>query len=446
MSRVTTWSAIVGAAATLVCSACSWSRFDDVSENAPVEVLERPDALRAGFGHVVAVADDGEQVRALVGGVPLASRAALFELGFDERPGVQAIDASLCASAGGGACFLATVPAGLRKVQLRGEEQERCFAVGLGREEATTGLLLRCGTVSFAHPVPEAVEDAITEVFDGAADPPELFSASDRQEAPALLAACPQAGSSWFYEPLDNVPRELVPSRATSEHYGRAVATAAIPGGRLFAVGDPGNGEVWIYRWLGAEPEVLGCLAGGTGSGRSLAAGRLDDDDAEDFVIAEDDGLWILRGAALAAVNAATDDEPCGTDWLPEGAELASASCDDGDGTHVCDGSEFGAALAVADLDGDGTGEIVVGAPAMSAGGKQKTGALLVYDLTKEERTTLADLRLLSSGESGNRLGASLAAVPQRGRDAILAGVPGANKAALIYCSDLFTGESPRCR
>lgn len=432
-------------ALALLVGACSWSRFDEVSEPAPVEVLERPSALKAGFGNVVAVAAQGERVRALVGGVPLASPAAHFELGFDERPGIQAVSAVVCESRGPRACFLATQPAGLRKFLLRGEEQERCFAVGLGRDDSTLGLQVRCDAVSVTQPVPEVVEAALTEVFEGAAEPPELFAASDREEEPTLLAATPRAKSAWFYPPLESVPQELVPPRAPGEQYGRAVAVVGISGGRIFAVGDPGKSEVWLYRWLGEEPEVLGCLGGAAGLGRSLAAGRIDEDDEEELVVADNGDVWILRGAALAAASPAPD-EPCGVDWLPEGAELDRLTCDDVDGSHVCEGSEFGAALIVADLDGDGSGEIIVGAPGMSAAGKRRTGAMLVYDWTQEGGAAFADLRLLSSSTEGSRFGAALAVAPQRGRDVILAGAPGANKAALIYCSDLYTGESARCR
>src|SRR5690606_27009651 len=147
-----------------------------------------------------------------------------------------------------------------------------------------------------------------------------------------------------------------VPPRAPGEQYGRAVAVVGISGGRIFAVGDPGKSEVWLYRWLGEEPEVLGCLGGAAGLGRSLAAGRIDEDDEEELVVADNGDVWILRGATLAAASPAPD-EPCGVDWLPEGAELDRLTCDDVDGSHVCEGSEFGAALIVADLDGDGSGE-----------------------------------------------------------------------------------------
>lgn len=176
-----------------------------------------------------------------------------------------------------------------------------------------------------------------------------------------------------------------------------------------------------------------------------MAAGRIDEDELDELVVATQDSVHVFDGASLAAVAPAPD-EPCGTDWLPKGAETAQFSCEESSDTSDCAVSKFGQALAVADVDGDGRGEVVVGAPEMTVRGKSAAGAVLIYEVPSSGAAALADTRLLSTADSGNRFGAALATVPQRTRDVILAGVPGAAKTVLLYCNSLFDGDSSRCQ
>lgn len=438
--------ALLGSVGALVLLAgCSWQRFDEVSERTPVELLERPRELNAGFGHAVAAAAVGERVLALVGGVPLVSRAATYELGYDERPGVQSVASTLCDSRGDRACFFANSPAGLAKVRLRGEDQERCFALGLGREGNQRGVVMRCGSVSFVHPVPDAVTAAIDEVFEGAKVPPEVSLAADRGEEPALLAASPSVGTAWFYAPLENEFHEL-PGGSPGSEYGRGVAVVRISGGFVLAVGDPKAREVRLHRWLGGDAvESLGCLSGPAGFGRALTAGRLDDDDLDDLAIADKQRVRVLSGAALEGAAVVDPDEDCVEDLLPAESELFRVECSESSHARDCAEADFGAAVAVADLDGDGSGELVVGAPAMTARGEAGAGAVLVFQ-PSSGGARLVDTRVATASEANGRFGATLAPVPQRGRDVLLVGVPGGGKAALVYCSGLYTGDSPRCQ
>ena len=103
-----------------------------------------------------------------------------------------------------------------------------------------------------------------------------------------------------------------------------------------------------------------------------------------------------------------------------------------------CASSEFGAAVAVGDLDGDGDGEVIVGAPSMTVRDQSQAGALLVYDAENASDFKLADAKFISSAEQGDQLGRSIITPSIKGRDIILAGAPGNGKAALFYCSSLL--------
>jgi hypothetical protein len=94
--------------------------------------------------------------------------------------------------------------------------------------------------------------------------------------------------------------------------------------------------------------------------------------------------------------------------------------------------------LAVGDLDGDGDGEVIVGAPGMTVRDNSGAGALLVYDAESPHDVQFVDAKFISSAEQGDQLGRALATPSIDGRDIILAGAPGNGKAALFYCSALL--------
>ena len=107
-----------------------------------------------------------------------------------------------------------------------------------------------------------------------------------------------------------------------------------------------------------------------------------------------------------------------------------------------CAGSRFGAALGIADFDGDGRAEVAVGAPRMTVRGLEDAGAVLVFDQAGD----LVDARYVSTAAAGDLFGARLATLPQSDRDILAVTAPGASAASIVYCATLAgSGNSPRC-
>ncbi len=108
----------------------------------------------------------------------------------------------------------------------------------------------------------------------------------------------------------------------------------------------------------GPAPDLaLGALWGReaeTWAGRAVATGDLDGDGLPDVAVGSP-GAWDSRGEVLV--------------W--RGAGLLEALAGEGEAdyriTGDADGGRFGQAVAIADLDGDGLGDLVVGAPSLDA-------------------------------------------------------------------------------
>lgn len=428
-------------------SGCSWTRFDDVSDNSPVVLLNKPDKMSAGFGvSLAAVTEEGRGTRVLVGGSPgLTSPAAAFDLGEGVNPTVDAADSGFCDDAAI-PCYFGSRPAGLGRAEVGDAEPgESCFVLGAGKADGFEeyGLFGRCsGGLEYTLDVPSVVrrnviQDELVDQRDSARATIKL--ASDRDLEAALVAGAELQQLAWYYRPMSDRPVLLEPPGDVDESYGASLAILRLGGGsRLVLVGAPAAGHVWLFDGTGDVGAAVGCLGGPAGFGRALAAGDVDGDGVDDLVVSDDASVTVISGTALRGLTR-NDDLTCTLAAFGEGAVVASFGCGSRDAISGCPG-DFGAALDVGDLDGDEDGEVLVGAPGVAVRGTGNAGAVLIYDAEGSSPEELSDILYAASRESDDRLGSSLLAASIGERDVVVAGLPGSARTAVFYCSDFVTG------
>jgi hypothetical protein len=424
-------------------SACSWSEFDKFEADAPVVSIDAPDTVRIAFGRSLVSDPRNGNPTLLVAGQPGASAAAAYAVGTEQKPGTDPIQEGFCSGDRVAPCLLAAQPAPVRLVNTR-DKLDNCFAYGWGKDRSArnNGIVARCTDASdITLPVPTKAREEHDADFarDGEYQP--LFLVSDRFSKNTLVAGLPNQARAWFYPAGDDSVLGLAPVGGRApDSYGGQVAIASLDDSgdeRLIAVAAPEVGQVYLFRSTQDEPAVaIGCIGDGFGFGRTLASGDVDGDDVADLVVADDRLVTALSGAVLATLPPAVG-AACSFGALPQGAVLASFGCGTDEAASGCSGSDFGVALSVADLDGDGDGEIVVGAPGLEVYGVSNAGALLVYDAESGSHA-LADVLFASDPEGDDRLGFSLTAIAQKGRDIVAAGAPGRSQVDLFFCNELL--------
>jgi hypothetical protein len=434
---------------------CSWSRFDDVVDDSPIVLLNRPKAVADGFGSSLATATVGDSVTLLVGGAPLRSGGAEFELGTGDSPTVEARDTGHCLGSNA-PCYFSSSPVALARAQ--GPDTtplDLCFVDGGGTVSDQSGVAVRCkDDTEYLLPVPTEVRSRL--VFSRDNDQPTPFHfGADHGPDPALLATADEETAVWYYPPLSKRFVDIPNPADAKGRWGKSgtlllrnLAVARIgANSRLLAVGTPSQGEVRLFfAENGATPSYIGCLGGTPGFGRAFAAGPVVAGDADDELVISDQSIvYVFDAAKLATLPPAVDTD-CSLGALPEASLVTSFTCGSTKNISDCEASEFGAALAVGDLDGDGDGEVVVGAPSMTVRHVNRAGALIIYDVEppttpKEHLYDFKDIAFLSSADPDDQLGRSIALPDLGDRQLLVAGAPGGGKVGLFYCPSFLPAK-----
>jgi FG-GAP repeat len=418
---------LVLAASVLALSSCSFTRFSDIQKDAPVVVIDGS-SVGSGFGASLALWDTGAERRLAAGAVPGSIGAAEYELGVGQDPTTDALRTDLCPTG----CVNAIRTAAVSYVA---DSSSQCFAVGYGEplppNNTSPGVRVHCADGNIGN--------LDITGLDLSTDPEgEKLVLSASAGGDLLVAASPKLARAWLYPSVNQgVARvDLVPPAGAGDSFGGSLAIFGVVGSTFALVGEPGANRVHVYQFDGS---YAGCIASARpGFGRNIAVGRAGY--AADLAVAYDGGVQVLHGGPLATLNETCSDADSPT-WKVEDLECRTTA-----DVESCDGS-FGDALVLADLDADGDSEVLVGAPGVTVRGENSVGAVFVFDVEPDHPAWLSEAKFLSSGESGERLGTSLAVLRQQnGLEAFVAGAPGGGKAAIFYCPKLAGGRGSRCQ
>jgi hypothetical protein len=476
-------------------ASCSWSRFDDATDQPAIVVLHAPGS---SVGRWLDVRGENGRSPVLFTGALLGSGAYSNVLGDPESPnasisGVKFEDPAPISQLGKTTLNAGTVAYVGTSVDSAGSDVSECWVHGIrarpAYDDTKIGLAITCvprnGTVSedvlatgvdklndspvdpnVAFPTPEArfqaahQNDRVLRTIEGS---PQVASTS-KLLFPTLVALGSWAGASlavgspdvnsvFVYPVAGPAPARVKAevwgtqnpitivelTRAENKgSFGAAVATvpatASSPDTLGLVVAEPTSGRLFLYD-IDVQTRTSkprGCVQGEALTGVVLHAYV----DKEQRLVAASNAAGTVL---VYDFDAIAKDDACAP-----ATPLATLRCADTADVVGCADGAFGYSLTHGDLDGDGDQELLVGAPGMNAREKVNSGALYLYDLEGGSGAT-TDVLFVGNPENQSLLGSSLAVARSGNRDIPVSGAPGKSDVYLFYCNAL-SKASPRCQ
>ena len=263
------------------------------------------------------------------------------------------------------------------------------------------------------------------------------FTGAPRMGDAGLIHVLPEGAGP---QPLD-LSGAMLPAGA---QLGSALASAELGDGMLIAA--TAQNRVVVARVsLDRSATVLGCIDG-TGDifGRVVALGDLDGDGSHELAMVRG-----INDVAVFRTSDLVDGAGCAaSDASDDVTELASLACVS---SERVDCAGFGEAITTADLDADGSDDLVVSAPNSSVDGVREQGAALVFHGSGVDNSRIHYV-FTSGGSEFDRFGAALAKVRTQlettPRDELVIGAPGAQRVFVALCTGLVgdqTDSTDRC-
>ena len=441
---------LTGCVVAVVCAAlgCTWTRFDDVTDNPPVERLEAPNGT-SSLGMSMAIYPSGTGTKLAVAA---SDRLVFYDLGTGTAPSQTATNSQSCV--GDNSCILSRHLVGLGAESMTGNLG--CVAYGLGIPKDSGGnplldtngkprveLWLYCeDSKRSSLPLPPSLTDWFP-VHPVSAQTVVEFATTRHSGTQPLVAAMPDANELWFYSGTDATPVEL-PPLPNSQSAGQALAIVSYGTGYVVAASSSNPADtVWFYQIeSGTAPVLTGCISGPSQLGRLLATGKFDADDIDDLLVADATTVYLIAGSSLVVSSPGSVPACTSLDSARVIAKVTCSALTDLDG---CVGQPFAAAVAAANLDGTAPDELVIGDPNTVVRGENAAGAVFIYQLQGGAFNVKGGL-YVSSATAGDRLGTSLAAAPVGKVEGVMAGSPGDNSVMAFYCNSLLPADSKSAR
>lgn len=435
----------------IVASGCDFTSFETFRAHAPVVTFLAPDGYpSARYGGLVAIASDGAQRDWLVVSDGLGTPVGIQTLRASDviaplRPEPQVM-CGASTDCGGGMRF----GIGLAGIDGWGDSSACAMTGSYGTIHS---VVMRCiGGASPRMSTILPVGGLEMAGFGLAIAAPRRHRTGDAAQRDLLFVGAP-AAAGRIVMATPTASTDITPMVRNVSALGSALAVGRYRGADgvselLLAAGST-SGQVVVMHGdprIGRAMQPLGCFAH-TEPGFGLALTTADlDGDGIDEIVAGNGSENAGRADTVHVYSAA--DAPGGTTCDASWRERLAVTCTDVPDRHVACGSAalFGAALAGADVDGDGRDEVLVGASAVTVDDISRAGAVFVLHASGAGATltlTTASVLRDAAPMTDTFLGRDVRAALLGAREEVVAAAPGAFAVRLFLCSGI-AGDRPR--